>query len=298
MSTNHPIKIAPDLGLAKATIDIALHNLEASKILHDTGYYPEAIFFLQQSIEKACKSYGYYSGIIDEKIARSQVVGHKGTRVYDRSISLLQEMLKYEKDDLILQLKLMRSDKFLSKAYPGKTLNIEGFLNQIQGEYSSGIENSKDHEMSFEALSEDLAKFNLCITACEEKEAIAYTPKNLYSLTRESNQVILSDLCPKPWDLLDADKIIDETVRGNINTELASDFLDNFFTGFGAITPLIELAVITQPYENISRYVTNGQSPVIVYDSNHPMVRAFPMIYTMSKKIFSRISKYYDKHPV
>ena len=72
-----------------------LHNKSyfSAKTLFETGLYPQAIFFLQQSIEKGWKSFGFYYGIIDEEDARSREISHKGSRVANKTLKVLRRFV-------------------------------------------------------------------------------------------------------------------------------------------------------------------------------------------------------------
>ncbi|MCC6019616.1 MAG: HEPN domain-containing protein, partial [Candidatus Verstraetearchaeota archaeon] len=45
-----------DESIAIEFIDVALSDFGASKLLFDGGFYPQALFMLQQSLEKAAKA--------------------------------------------------------------------------------------------------------------------------------------------------------------------------------------------------------------------------------------------------
>lgn len=61
-------------------LEIAKNDLEAAKCLYDKKLYSQAIFFFQQSVEKAVKSFGIAFKIINETEAKD--IGHKSVKFY------------------------------------------------------------------------------------------------------------------------------------------------------------------------------------------------------------------------
>ena len=83
----------PDVPFAMATLEIAIQNVKASRILYENGFYPEAAFFLQQGIEKGCKSFGFYYGIIRKSDVFDPDFRHKGMAVYEITLRQLQTII-------------------------------------------------------------------------------------------------------------------------------------------------------------------------------------------------------------
>ncbi len=52
--------------LSKTLLEIAKKDLEAAKCLYEKELYPQAIFYLQQSVEKAAKSFAIMTNMIKE----------------------------------------------------------------------------------------------------------------------------------------------------------------------------------------------------------------------------------------
>jgi len=69
---------------AETLFEIARNDLEASKCLFERELYPQAVFYLQQSIEKATKSFGLLNDVIKEDELKH--VSHNPLKVYKKSI--------------------------------------------------------------------------------------------------------------------------------------------------------------------------------------------------------------------
>src|SRR6185295_8747148 len=53
------------LALADDLLEIARNDLRAARLLQDGGLPPQAVFFLQQAVEKIGKAYGLAMGVAD-----------------------------------------------------------------------------------------------------------------------------------------------------------------------------------------------------------------------------------------
>jgi HEPN domain-containing protein len=62
-------------------LKIARKDLEASRILFREKLYSQAVFFLQQSVEKAAKAMGLREGLVSKKQLK-QKIGHKAWMVF------------------------------------------------------------------------------------------------------------------------------------------------------------------------------------------------------------------------
>ena len=85
---------------ARQFLAIAHQDLKAACCLYRDGFYPQAVFYLEQSVEKGLKSYSISSGIIDEDEAWHKI-SHKTLKIYEKSMKnfrqrvvILQENLK------------------------------------------------------------------------------------------------------------------------------------------------------------------------------------------------------------
>jgi len=68
--------LSEDVEEALMFIEVAKRDLEASKLLLENGYYPQGLFYLQQSIEKAAKAVLKALNLVDAKSLRKDI-GHE-----------------------------------------------------------------------------------------------------------------------------------------------------------------------------------------------------------------------------
>ena len=70
-------------------LKIAEKDMKASKLLYNHEFYPQSVFYLQQSSEKSIKVLGLLAGEITENDVRS--IGHKGMKILEKSLLRLLE---------------------------------------------------------------------------------------------------------------------------------------------------------------------------------------------------------------
>jgi len=78
---------------AKILLEMADKDLEAAKCLYDKELYPQSIFYLQQSVEKATKSFGLVIGIVDENELMNNI-GHNPLKIHKRLIYIHTKSLE------------------------------------------------------------------------------------------------------------------------------------------------------------------------------------------------------------
>jgi hypothetical protein len=69
---------------------ISLEDIEASRILLKNNFCPQAIFYFQQSVEKATKYIGLSSKIIEEKDLQSDI-SHKFLKIFKKAVKVFNE---------------------------------------------------------------------------------------------------------------------------------------------------------------------------------------------------------------
>ena len=108
-------------------LEIAKKDLEATKILFNNMLYAQAIFYLQQCIEKAIKSLGIKRKIITESDLWKEI-GHKALKVFSKSYNQFRNEIA-SLDFLEVEGKKYPLNKVaiekLPKAFPSKEIETK-----------------------------------------------------------------------------------------------------------------------------------------------------------------------------
>jgi HEPN domain-containing protein len=248
-----------DIPLAKKTLEIAKQNLQASRRLFSQGYIPEAVFFLQQSVEKGCKAFGYYYGFIDEDLGIKKI-GHHSTKVYSRSLFEYEKIITEAKK----QDEQSRALRFINR------LNIP-FISRIDDKIQVALEIHKavDTPQSPINIEEKLVELtkNVIDFSDEMNREIKqfgtddYTCKVVDKFNQELDQREIDFLSKSRWLYRHNYKIkfrikeIFNNFRKSTQKEIVNCYEYLFYRLYSSKC-LILLGRITQPHESSTRYAS------------------------------------------
>ena len=73
-----------DTQTAQRFLTIAQQDLKAARCLYDHEFYPQAVFYLEQSAEKGLKSFAIFAGMITEQEARRSI-SHQTMKIFSKT---------------------------------------------------------------------------------------------------------------------------------------------------------------------------------------------------------------------
>ena len=286
-------KVIPNIPLAKSTLEVAQHNLDASSILYERAMYPEAIFFFQQAMEKGCKAYGYYFGIITESDAISREIGHKGIGVYERSIRQFQKIVKSIREKLDLS-KAIGQDEENKEFFTLLGDDIDDAKKKLQNyrEYSRNAAISKEELVKtlqrMQKVEQELDGVKQYVTKEEMSTIISSSVKNaalnfIYSVIGTNSSV----------DSMKIEKMVQELEQSEISSIICA--MLNHISIMGS---LLHLTLLSQPYESSTRYPSGTQSPLKIYNSQFPFVEQFIELSAWGKKTLNDMDHMFRTYPV
>jgi len=290
--------VKPDIQLAKDTLSIAQRELESAKAMYDKGFYPEAIFWLQQSIEKGWKSFGFYYGVIDEEDARSYEISHKGSRVANKTLKVLQRVVLRLRSNIK---KLQYLFDITVEESPRKKDHLEQLQDSIleaTSELNDYITNEdKYRNLSCEELTDLINNLNSLIEILEIVEEIIKKPilsEELYARVKQNvYEMGLSIFRGFPQ----IESILRKIIFEDLTNQLMEKLLKNLLHGMIVVDPLLYLAIITQAHEQSTRYIIAGKSPTQIYTPSHPLVQKFPEIGAIATSTLENLKEFYQMIP-
>lgn len=75
---------------ARRFLAIAQQDLKAARCLDENNFYPQAVFYLEQSVEKGLKSFAIFAGIITEQETRHSI-SHQTMKIYSKTTVQFKE---------------------------------------------------------------------------------------------------------------------------------------------------------------------------------------------------------------
>lgn len=87
------------MNVAEILLEISKRDLEAANCLYQNKFYPQAVFYLQQSVEKAAKSFGLLAKMIDESELKGSI-GHNPLKIHKKIMDQQRQKIEEIKKGL------------------------------------------------------------------------------------------------------------------------------------------------------------------------------------------------------
>ncbi len=267
-------------------LDIAVMDLQASRVLYENGLYPQAIFYFQQSVEKANKTLALIKGQVTEKELWGKIK-HETIKIYEKAI--LHQKTKYEQmHENFNKLPELKESKILRK------INIQKELKDIDffSEYLENIKQQKNEiiymsSWDIRRVLKAIDYFNKDVE--KERRKISYLKINERDWSKSKKDIIellnnLSKYNPK--------RIEEE--KNNLNTidikqlEKALEYYYLFLFDFMSISvSLFYLTIVTSPHVSITRYPQNNLTPTNIYTKKLPIVKKLQELFEVQDKVLN-----------
>ncbi|MFA7381639.1 MAG: hypothetical protein WC150_14370 [Bacteroidia bacterium] len=262
-----------DLKPAIEFLSVSCSHLEASKLLNENKFYPQSIYFLQQSVEMASKSYSLFSNDLKEEELKTKI-NHKSQTAFKRIYQNSHNAFKEEWENI-------------QKKFPNIDIEKLEFYEYIQTTLKAG-ENLDEHfeseNKNYDNLSESLLELENIIQEVTKEETL--------SLLENIDEVELKKVFEKIRNFIT--QFTNETISKELIQELEKIPL-NVFKGhirsvyaivsfnFVASTILLKLSNHLSHLNFSTRYPNTKlkHNPILTFNSNHPLVTSFGRIYKL-----------------
>ncbi len=278
--------------ISEALFKIARKDLEAAKCLYEKEFYPQAVFYLQQSVEKANKSWAIVIGIIKEGEAKKAL--HNPLKIYIKSI-------KKQREELEKVIAIIKKVPEVKETKLMKDFDV--------GNYYKGVVNLLD---VFEFLEEEAAYKKLI------EEILFIQEGEIRSIISKLNNLELQKVHPKDIKISEKDFIekkesyielydvlhrfnppkfekskndvgiltlnLVEQSREEVIREIQS-ILNGMYVSYS----LYCLSFIMLPHATVTRYPDNNHDPLKIYNKNQPLIQLFDDLVEIMEKTLSKM---------
>lgn len=264
------------MNLAEELFEMAEKDLEASRILHRSKLYPQAVFYFAQSVEKANKSIAALTGNYDEKYF-SRKIGHEAIKIHQKNSLRTQQ--KFTKI-----LDRSRKDPIYKKLPMFDETSIKNVIEQ--SDYTvqeiNEIKKNKDDLLFIKAteineILRELSKGKNKIQKYIQK----YSELDIDENEWKNNINEISELLPEDHELKKTSlEFIEDFEKVNLGLmweavkHLYIVNLKSIIVGMS----LYHFSIITLPLASISRYPENGRNPLELFNKKLPLVRKLPFL--------------------
>ena len=282
------------MNLAEEFLKIAEKDLKATKILYENKLYAQALFYFEQSVEKANKVLALTSNKYSEKDMIN--FNHDVTRIYKDNF--IEQKRRYENLSRNLsQISELNNTEFV------KNLDIESM--------------KKECEESLRNLAEIQTERNnlIFISTWEILEILAKmsgSDKEIKDSIKSVSNFILTE---KDWEEMKNDLFKQFENPNNINfTSLLQNEMDDsklsiqeLETGIkkfymqmihlmSILVYLYPLGILTLPHAVITRYPKKDLSPMDIYNQKLPIIKHLPDLIEQHSKALKILTKYCNEY--
>lgn len=263
-------------------LNIAKSDLEASRVLYENQLYPQAIFYFQQSVEKANKSLALVTKQVTEKELYRNI-GHEAIKIHEKAIKRQKDKYEQFNDHLKLfpelrevgfiknfniKREIRQFDFFLS--YINKIRHDKNKLIHMSSwDISRLLKEMEKGKNDIQKEMQNLSKFRM------NDENLKQTNKNffnLYNVALKYNPIYAEEL-KNDFEKLDSKKL----------EKYIKNYYGLTYLGMSLSISLYCLAIITIPHVSITRYPENDKTPLKIYTQRLPIVKKLPELINVHK---------------
>lgn len=280
--------------LEKELLNTSKIDLSAAQTLYNSEHFSNAIFMLQQSVEKCIKSYGITIQIINETDLVNKI-NHKAHKIFIKEVKAkLEKLQKYKKTSILIPDFIPLHQKRM-KNEDDKINALEKLYNKIKFVQLKDIENLTESELK---KFIDSAK-NFRIKEIENVEELLIQIKEDWIETNkhflEYFKEIFSeeeqfDICKYINYCIENADFFAQKRFASHKYELEKEQITNklIFVWFN-------LAIITTPHEQKSRYPSSSLNKSLdeLYNSDHILIKYFPDLIYLMEKTIEQYEKFY-----
>lgn len=267
------------MSLPEILLEISKKDLEAANVLYQNKLYPQAIFYLQQSVEKAAKSFGLIANIIDEDELKSSI-RHRTLELYKKIMNEQKQKIitikkglevfpRLKNAELIKILDIEKQEKLIKdfeRFYKSITKGGENLIFISKDEIRMIIRDLNKLELEFQETKKKLEEFSA------SEEEFKKMRAEIEKLMEEFSALINGIDSTKDKELKSAlsDGKFERTLKV-IFEKLIPVLLEVYYINLS----LFYLGIITFPHAVTARYPEKGLNPLEIYNEQHSLIQLF-----------------------
>jgi PHD/YefM family antitoxin component YafN of YafNO toxin-antitoxin module len=278
---------------ARQFLAIAQQDLKAARCLYREGCYPQAIFYLEQSVEKGLKSYSIASGIIDEKEAWREI-SHKTFKIYEKTTKIFKQRVVDAQENLK---KIPNLEAFFRQrmSFPETIEQLDDTLEQIR---LLSKHDEKALYLTKEELKKNIKTLQDLNREAKRDKAKArskpITPSEFRASKRFIIDMLEAALADQPERLHQEKEEINRKFTFDTYEKLMKDVLSQFIPPVELFQSFFQISIILQPHA-IARYPDSNFNPVEFYTPDLPLIESFVKLADITERALNQVDELYQK---
>ena len=280
------------MNLAEEYLKIATKDLEATKILYQNKLYAQALFYFEQSVEKANKGFALTSNKYSEKYMIK--VNHDVTKIYKDII--IEQKRRYENLSRNLnQISKLKNTEF------AKNFHIESKKKECE----ESLRNLAEIQTERDNLNSTLEIRHILKEMRVNNEEIKVLKKFVsnFRLTENNWKKMKNDifeLFENPDNNNLASSLQKEMDDGKLNIQELETGIKKIYLqiiqSISVYIYLYPLGILTLTHAVNTRYPKEDMSPMDIYNQELPIIKHLPDLICQHSKALKILNKYYNEY--
>lgn len=275
---------------------MAAADLDASMLLYKRRCYPQAVFLLQQAVEKATKSFGmYFIGITEEEVRSGKMIGHRSIRVFEHSCTRISDNIAEVNNAVEADPEMRLLAPFITPGLSQMEAKIReialGFhraADELDANRDLHLDDLKERIRMVEELEIGLQKAEKELAGKEPQE-VTFTSEEVTSLRNDVHTLLDPLYAGMPDHRQEAERNIEGLVDLLNDCDYLQRGLGMACDFIGAASGFICLSIIMQPHAVSARYPSGDFDPLEFYTRNRGLVRVLPALYRIAYRSMDRL---------
>ena len=276
---------------AQRFLAIAQQDLKASCCLYDHEYYPQAVFYLEQSVEKGLKSFAIFAGMITEQEAR-RPISHQTMKIYSKTTTGFKDRIN------TLNLNI-HSDPRLEQMFDG-IFDSSRLSTQVDRTLIFIQTVSKENAVTISKNDKRLQNYLVSLRKLHQEYTDIQDLIQQFTISeaefRAFKKMLLSMMKKyfeeQPDDFKRIKKEVDEMLTYDFYVKSMKECLSLLLPPMFICSSFFYLSRLLAPHA-LSRYPEGDFDPLEFYNCELPLIQEFPQISSYVHETLSILDRTY-----
>ncbi len=268
VGVSYPVRICLSDMCKSEFLELALSDLEASRVLNQSQIFPQAVFHMQQSVEKLVKHLAVTYGI--HTIKELKAIGHNTLKVFQDTMNHYIELVANASGDIKSEVE-----------------NLLELKEQFKTISDIDLQNLDDKFL--DSVLESLYGLKTVKPIFDQDDNPIEILSQIFKLSVDLNQISAKD-AKLTLERCKTDKYFQTIILEKMNS-----FMNYFGEYRAAVESSFYLAVVFTRHAVSTRYITGDGNPLKVYNMDHQLIRRLSDFHDHLELAINRCMNY-DKH--
>lgn len=277
---------------ARDLLAVAHQDLRAARHLYTGQYYPQAVFYIQQSVEKGLKSYAVASGMINQEESRKEI-SHKTIKIFEKNTRELKQRALAEQERLKINPALLAAIESQVR-FSDIIRSLDEVLEELKKLTHQDEQTLQLTEGDLKTAIKDLQ--DLHRDANHEKEKISeksVTPSEFRRMKKDLLNFLDIALADQPDRLMVTREELNRNFTLESYEKMMKEILLQASSPMEVFQTFFQLSVILQPHA-VARYPKTGFNPIKFYSADLPLVKSFTKLADITERVLNQVDAIYQ----